>query len=373
MKIAVEALGIHGFGGGRTATMNLLEGLFGLDHENQYLVILSKTEPSLYTNRGNVKQMIAPIRNRFLLRLWAQAILPSRLRHYDLVHFAKNLGIFGLPMPTVVTMYDMTTLLHADIFPWLDVWYWKNIQKITLEKADCIIAISQATARDIQRFYKIPSGKIRVIYPSINPAYKPIDEEHIRLARSKYKLPENYILHVGRIDRKKNLSLLVDAFARVKVHQRLDGNLKLVLVGEVYYKSQDESIQPTIDRLGLRDDVIFTGNIPDEDLPAVYSGARIFISPSLHEGFGLVAVEAISCGTPVIAHNSGGVEEALGSAALLLDEINIESLTEAMLRYLSDEDLQNRITEAGLVQAKKFNREINALQTLNLYKEIISQ
>jgi glycosyltransferase involved in cell wall biosynthesis len=87
----------------------------------------------------------------------------------------------------------------------------------------------------------------------------------------------------------------------------------------------------------------------------------------------LVAVEAISCGTPVIAHNSGGVEEALGSAALLLDEINIESLTEAMLRFLSDEDLQNRITEAGLVQAKKFNREINALQTLNLYKEIIGQ
>lgn len=131
-KIAIEALGIHDFGGGRTATLMLLEALFAIDTENQYLVILSQYEPSLASVSGNVRQWIAPFKNRFMLRIWAQLLIPFVTRRYDLVHFAKNLGVFGLTSPNIVTIYDMTTLVHPELFPYFDVWYWQHIQKRTL-------------------------------------------------------------------------------------------------------------------------------------------------------------------------------------------------------------------------------------------------
>lgn len=370
MKIAIEALGIHDYGGGRTATMNLLEGLFELEHENEYLVILSKNEPDLISYRSSVKQLIAPIKNRFLMRLWAQVVLPFRLRGCDLVHFAKNMGVFGLNCPTLVTMYDMTTLLHADIFPWMDVWYWKNIQKRTLERARAVIAISQATATDIQHLYNLRPEKIKVIYPSISPKFKPESEARIQAVKGKYSLPDSYLLHVGRIDKKKNLTSLVEAFSRIKSLSHNSRDLKLIMVGEIYYKSQDDYLEPAIERFGLGNDVIFTGSIPDDDLPAVYSGAQIFVYPSLHEGFGLVAVEAIACGTPVIAHKSGGVEEAVGSAACLLDDLSVEALVDAIERLLNDVDYRHLLIDTGINQAKKFSREKNARQTLDLYQMI---
>src|SRR5438552_551238 len=123
MKIAIEAMGIDRFGGGRTATLTLLEALFSLDSKNDYCVILTAAEPSL-SRFPNVRQWIASIRNRFAARMWAQLSLPWRLRHFDVVHFAKNLTVFGLAPATVVTVYDLTPLVNPELFPKSDVLYW---------------------------------------------------------------------------------------------------------------------------------------------------------------------------------------------------------------------------------------------------------
>jgi glycosyltransferase involved in cell wall biosynthesis len=197
--------------------------------------------------------------------------------------------------------------------------------------------------------------------------YRPATIKQIQYVKTKYNIPDNYLLHVGRIDKKKNLPTLVEAFAQVKSQERKFVNLKLVIVGGVYYKSQDDTLIPTIKRLNLNKDVIFTGNISDEDLPAIYSCSRAFVYPSLHEGFGLVAVEAIACGTPVIAHKSGGVEEAVGSAAILLDIIDKESLSDSIIQVLNDDNLRKSMVEAGLEQARKYNQESIANKTLDLY------
>jgi glycosyltransferase involved in cell wall biosynthesis len=368
MKIAIEALGIHAFGGGRTATLSLLEALFALDTENEYRVFLTRPEPGLNTPSGNVEQHIVPIQNRFLARIWAQARLPGAVRGCDLVHFAKNLGVFGLKVPTIVTIYDMTTLIRPEIFPRSDVWYWRTVQRRTLWAAKRVIAISQTTAGDIHRYYGLPAERVRVIYPAIAAQFKPAVNGEIALVRQRYGLPAEYILHVGRIDRKKNLTALVRAFARFRESLPFRG--KLVLAGEEYHKARDLELHPAIEDLGLRGEVVFTGAVPDLDLPPLYSGALATVFPTLHEGFGLAPVEAMACGSPLIAHRAGALQEAAGEAALLLDEPDVESITRALCLVASEPALREELRARGLARAAHFSREGSARETLALYKEV---
>lgn len=366
MRIAIDALGIHDFGGGRTATLNLLAGLLALDTRNHYRVYLSQREPSLESVTGNLQQVIAPFKNRFLMRLWAQVFFPFLTRKDDLIHYAKNLGVFGIHIPSIVTMYDLTTLVHAELFPWIDVWYWKNIQKLTLQKARRIIAISEATARDIAEYYQISPSKIKVIYPSIDPQFHPVAPGIVAETRQRYGLPERYLLHVGRIDRKKNLTMLVQAFSRCQETEQL----KLVLVGHVYQKSQDLDLIPTIERLGMKEKVIFTGRAPDADLPAIYSGALAAVFPSLHEGFGLTPLEALACGIPLITHRAGAVQEAVGDAAIILERLSVDDLAQAIIRVVQDVDLRQELRRCGIERAAKYQREKNARETIALYQEV---
>jgi glycosyltransferase involved in cell wall biosynthesis len=368
MKIAIDALGIHYVGGGRTATMTLLESLFELDHQNEYRVFLSQPEPSLQSSAGNVHQVVIPFKNRFLLRVWAQLFLPSVAHGVDVVHFSKNLGAFGIGAQSVVTMYDMTTLVHPELLPKFDVWYWKTIQKRTLHSAARVIAISQATADDLIRFYQLPAEKIRVIYPAIARHFKPASDQEIQNIRKKYGLENPYLIHVGRLDRKKNIPFLIESFAGFQnlANQKVD----LALVGEVYPKSIDATIQPTLERCQLGEAVRFTGRVPDQDLPALYSGALASVLTSLHEGFGLAPIEAMACGTPLVAYSSGAIPEMAGGAALLIDRLDSSQFSAAMVEVLSNPDRRQALRQAGLARAAQFNGRQTASQTLDLYREI---
>jgi len=373
MRIAIDALGIHSFGGGRTATMTLLKGLFAVDDRNEYYVFLSQAEPSIKNRKGNIRQIIFPSKNRFLIRLWAQLTLPSKLKNFDLVHFAKNLGVFGLKIPSVVTIYDLTTLIHPELFPKFDVWYWKNIEKRYLNNASKVIAISETTADDLKRHYNLPADRIKVIYPSIDPCFYPIPPSDIARIREKYHLPEGYILHVGRIDLKKKLPLLVEAYAIVKEKYGPSFTDRLVFVGEIYLKSKDETLFPTIKRLGLTKDVIFAGGIPDDDLPAIMTGAKVFVSASVHEGFGLAPIEAMACGTPVIAYPAGALREALGNAALYVGTLDQERMANAIIKLYKEPDLRTDMSLKGLLRAQMYQSERNSHQTLQLYEEIVHE
>jgi glycosyltransferase involved in cell wall biosynthesis len=370
MRIAIDALGIHNFGGGRTASLTLLEGLLYYDKNNQYIIYLSRPEQRLNIFKKNSRQIICPFKNRFLMRLWAQAVLPSHSKYFDLIHYTKNLGIFGINKPSIVTIFDLTTLIHPELFPKFDVWYWKTLEKKTLLSASRVIAISEATGNDLETYYSLPTDKIKIIYPSIDPRFHPSSTAEIESVRHKYNLPESFIVHVGRIDRKKNLSLLVEAFAMVKRLSGADFKDKLVLVGEIYYKSQDMDLLPTIKRLGLSDDVLFTNRVPDEDLPPIITGAKVAVSASIHEGFGLAAVEALACGTPLIAYKAGALQEAVGDAALLLDRLDCDSLTTALMKINQNTELGIKLKEKGLIRAARYHCRFTANETLKLYEEI---
>ncbi len=371
MKIAIEALGIHYFGGGRSATLNLLKALATVDSENEYLVFLSRSEPSLPTNGGRFRQYVVGLQNRLALRLWAQLRLPQLVAGYDLVHFIKNLGVFGVKPPTLITMYDMTTLIYPELFPRLDVLYWRYIQPRTLDDAVRVIAISQNTADDVMRFYALPPEKLSVIRPAYSSHFKPASSDEVVRVRRRYGLPARFVLHLGRIDRKKNLNLLVEAYDRFRRQSCYPG--KLVLVGEEYAKSRDETLHSTITQRGLRRDVIFTGPVPDADAPAIFSASEVTVFPSRHEGFGIVPLEALACGAPVITSRGGAVREAVGDAAIMLNTTDVHSLANALTMITTQPRLQDELRRRGPAHASNYSWESVAYTTLNVYRQAYSE
>lgn len=367
MKILIDALGIDNPGGGRTATINLLEHIFKIDHQNSYILILSKNEPS-FNRYMNVRQVISPFRNRFFARLWAQIVIPSRFRNVDLVHFTKNLSVFGLSSPAIITIHDLTVFEYPEYFPWSDVFYWKTIQKLSVKAANLIIAVSENTAKDVTKYFGKGSKSIKVIYHGKSDQFTPSNKSDIQTVREKYKLSNNYIITVGRIDIKKNLSNLIKAFASIA--PKIDPSYELVLVGEMYKKCEDIHLLPTIVAYQLEDKVRLLGRVPDEDLPALYSGAQVSAFPSLHEGFGLVGLEAMACGVPIVTHNLGAVVEVVGDAALKVDASDVSKLADGLETIIRQPTLRLELIDAGLRRASMFDWNIAAKNTLDAYQQV---
>jgi glycosyltransferase involved in cell wall biosynthesis len=366
VKIALEALGIDDYGGGRTASLNLFKHLTEIAPQHEYLAILTQAEPSLA-----MEQSVVPIENRFLARIWAQAVLPIKMRDYDLAHFVKNLAVFQMPIPTVVTVYDMTPLLYPDLFPKVDVWYWQHVQARSLEQANAVIAISHTTKSDIERCYSMEGSKIHVVYPSVSTRFRPAGSEALAHIGEKYGLPRDYILHVGRLDRKNNIAALVEGFARFRQQAEPGYRGKLVIVGGRYAKTPSADLDSIIEQAGLQNEVILTGRVSDDDLPALYSGAQVAVLTSWHEGFGLVAVEAMACGTPLIAHRSGAIPEVAGDAALLFDSPDSETIAAALEEVIGEPELRARLQQRGQQRARLFQAKEDARAVLKIYQEVI--
>ena len=368
MRIAIDAVGINKYGGGRTATLQLLQSIFKIDEENKYLVALSAFEPTLDMNNDRVRQWIIPIQNRFLARIFMQIIFPIKFRNYDLIHFTKNLNLLGIKPPQVVTIFDMTHVLHPELIPKIDHWYYSGIQKKMLKSVSRIIAISHDAAQGIKEIYHVPEEKIRVIHLAAGAHFKPAPEDIISIIKRNYNLPDKYFIHVGHLDRKKNLTNMVKAFRMVKDKVKFTG--ALVLVGPEYPKGHDYELMPTIMELHLEQDVILTGAAPDTDLPALLSGAIAKLFPSTHEGFGLAPLEAMACATPVIASSAGAVAEVIGDAGILLPDTKPETIAQAMIRILSEPGLRDQLSRKRYERSKEFSWDKAAHQTMDVYNEV---
>ncbi len=373
MRIAIEALGIGQPGGGRTATLVMLQSLLNVDSTHpthQYDIWLTSPEPDLIAPHGNMRQHILPMRQRFLARLALQALLPAQVRRdaVALVHFAKNLTV-AVPTQTVVTVYDLSTVVYSQMFPASDRLYWQHIQPRALRRANHLIAISQRTADDLVQHYGIAANKISLVYPSCQPTYRPHSAGEIEMARQQLKLPENYVLHVGAISPKKNLTTLLKAFALAR-QRGYSGHL--VLAGPRYVKLRDEDLPTLAAELGIADAVLFTGAVPEADLPALYAGASLFVFPSLYEGFGLAPLEAMSCGVPTIVAAAGSTPEVVGQNGLIArNPTDPQELAELMLSVLLHPSAAAHWSALNLQRAKMFNSEASAHKTLSIYESLL--
>ncbi|MBN1658755.1 MAG: glycosyltransferase family 4 protein [Anaerolineae bacterium] len=372
LKIALDVLGLGRPGGARTATLNLLIGLGELDPVNRYVAFLERWEPAL-ERFANWEQRVAPCDKRLTMRAWAQARLPGILRRerFDLIHHNRSLGIFGSPCPTILTIYDVTILALPHFYPLIDVWYWRRVQPHVLARASRIVAISENTRRDLERYLSIAQEKVDVVHAAPDPCFRRLpDAGAAASVRARYGLPEHLILYVGLLARKKNIPTLLRAFGQLC--RETDLPHALVATGRPFATSNDERrVRELLSELGITDRVHITGLIPQEDVVALYNAADLFAFPSLHEGFGLVPLEAMACGAPVVAANTSAIPEVVGDAAVLVDDPTDENeLARAIVRVLTDSTLAHSMVQRGFEQARLFSRERSAREMLHIYRQV---
>jgi glycosyltransferase involved in cell wall biosynthesis len=358
-------------GGGRSATLNLLEALFARDRHNEYTVVLTQHEQ--IRNAGtNVRQLVSGKLSAIGSRLWAQAVLPVYLRAWqaDLVHHVKNLTIVGAPCPVVVTVHDTTTLRHPDMWPGWEVWYWRHVEPRALRAAAAVVTISHEMARDLSDVYGMPLDAIHVIHDAYSPIFSPTagDPDDVR---ARYGITGPFVLHVGSISRKKNLTTLVRAFARLRDAGVVN---QLVLVGRVYQKGRDLELEDLLRTEEQSRGVVLTGPVPYADLPGFYRAAAAVAVPSLHEGFGIPPVEAMACGTPVVVSRGGALPEVVDDAAWLLDNaLDPDELADALRSVIGDIGRRSELVEKGFRRASAFTAERAAERTLALYREVTAR
>jgi glycosyltransferase involved in cell wall biosynthesis len=224
---------------------------------------------------------------------------------------------------------------------------------------------------DVVRVYGIPESKITVIAEGVHARFKPARAEAVAAVRQKYSLPAHTILYVGTIEPRKNLSLLLDAYALLRSRQAVGDETKLVMVGKKGWLY--EPFFRHLQEMGLEGEVIFPGYVPDDELPAIYGAADVFVYPSLFEGFGLPVLEAMACGVPVVCSNASSLPEVAGEAALMVGPQDTAGLAAAIQRVLADAELRAKLAALGMAQASRFTWEKAARQTLAVYRQVYDE
>ena len=259
-------------------------------------------------------------------------------------------------LPMVTTVHDLVFQKYPETLDSLIVsTQQKRLARICKNQTH-IIVDSLSTKNDLIEIYNLPSSRIQVVYPGISSLYFPQSKQEIDRVKTKYKLPDQFILSLGTQEPRKNLARLKEAVVRL--------NIPLVVVGKYGWGGP---ITPGV-KGSHTPGVLSLGYVPDSDLPALYSGATVFVYPSLYEGFGFPVLEAMACGTPVVTSNISSLPEVAGNATILVDPLDAPAISSGIKQALKSRD---KLIHLGLNQAKKFTWESTAKQVLEVYDKII--
>ncbi len=356
---------------------HLLSALEEIEPHNDYLLFGPqpiKLPAQIQHLPYEVRPVPGPGRNKPNIEkvLWEQITGPAAAHKagVDLYH----VPYFAPPLvprnTTIVTIHDVIPLRLPAYHPAGKVRTYMKMVARASQNVNMIITISQHAKKDIMELLKLPEERIRVIYQAASEKYRPV-EDPARLAevRQRYGLNERYIFYLGGLDQRKNVPQLVKAFAHV-YQQVGDPNLQLLIAGNPDKQKGDlfPDPRPVAANLGMSGQIIYRF-VEEEDKAALYSGASLFVFPSLYEGFGLDPLEAMSCGAPVVCSNRTSLPEVVGDAALSIDPENTSALVEAMSRVLTDQTLANDLRARSLKQATKFSWKKTAGETLKVYEE----
>lgn len=347
-------------------TRNLIENLVKISSGHEYYLFLDSPLPPGVVRLKNTFTEIIPEKKRIL---WTNFYLPGRLSKLDidLYHGTAN---FEIPIRKVtryvVTIHDIIPKLFPELIPFKHRLIFNLFTKRALKVADKVITVSEHSKKDIVRFFNADENKIKVIYEAASEIFRPIrDSAILKEFREKYKLPEEFILFLGLLEPKKNIMRIIKSFLFLKEKGL---RCKLVIGGRKGWYF--ENIFKLARELNLTNDIIFTGFVPEEDLPLLYNSSRLFVFPSLYEGFGLPVLEAMACGIPVITSRTSSLPEIAADAALYVDPLSIDSIVEAIDQVYKDEDMRGSMIERGIQRARHFSWQKAAAETLNIYREI---
>ena len=375
MRIGIDARTLSGrYTGDRTYWRGLIGGLAAVDTVNEYF---------LYTRlplEGDPPPGLGP---NFFWRLlpkpthdalWMLMAFPQALKkdRIDIAHTQYNIPLLGTPCPVVTTVHDVSFRVHPEYFLPKDRWVLNTLVPRSMQKAARVIAVSESTRRDILRHYtQIPKEHVTVILEAADSRFAPPrDGQETARAVSNTRLgldDRPYLLAVGVLQPRKNLALLLDAFALLKLGPNPPPH-RLIIAGKRGWldetDAQLDALPPEVAR-----EVALAGYVADDDLPNLYGGADALCYPSRYEGFGLPPLEAMACGCPVLCSRSSSLPEVVGDAGILLPADDSNAWANALVKLLSSPIVLARWRERGPERAALFSWKTAAQETLNIYEE----
>lgn len=358
---------------------NLAQALAALDHGHRLTLLYNPALPNTRHTLDALRHLphvdlITTTARPFTLAEQIQIPCLARALRLDLLHSPYYLKpYFGLPCPTVVTIHD----LIGWKFPNTLTPHARRLFRLTMGLAvrttTRIITVSHNARDDIVYHYRIPHAQIVVIPEAADPRFRPQSASTIMAVRQAYGLTSPYVLYVGANKPHKNLERLVLAWERVCAAAATRSLSPPCLVIAGHYDPRYPAAQRMVTERALTDSVIFLPNVAEADLPALYSGAELFVFPSYYEGFGLPPLEAMACGTPVICAYASSLPEVVGNAALTVNPFNVVELAEAIEHLLHNPALRAYLRQQGLHQAQRFSWRQTAQQTFDVYAAILSE
>lgn len=284
------------------------------------------------------------------------------------IYHEPNFLAFKSTLPTVITVHDLSILRYPETHPKDRVAFMSKRIGKSIHRADCVITDSEYVRQEVMAEFNLPPDKVVSVLLAAGESFAPVAPEQLPLVLASYGLePGKYILAVGTLEPRKNLTSAVRAY--VQLPQAIRAEIPFVVVGMQGWRTEglDREVAALIDRGQIRR----LGFVQDEVLPALYSGARAFVYPSIYEGFGLPPLEAMACGAPVIVSNRSSLPEVIGNAGLQVDALDVDGLAQAMLSLIEDDALRAVLGQRGVERAKGFSWSRCAEQTLAVYKQVV--
>lgn len=368
-NIGINAHLLSGESGYRRAGIHqyISQVLRHLPTDNGLTYIVYSRHEADYLDRAGVTAVSTalPTEKRSLRILWEQLVWPWQAwrQKNTLLHSMAFVTPHLAPCPLVITVYDLSFMHYPEQFPTRQRWYLSSQTSRSCQKARRIITISESSRHDVHQFFGIPFTQIDVVYPGVDAIYQPHPAEEVA-AFKKEKGIGRFILHVGTLQPRKNIPLLLEAFAHLA-----EPDLNLVLIGGKGWLFAD--IFAKVQALGLEKRVHFPGYVPDDELPLWYNAAELLVFPSRYEGFGMPIIEAMACGTPVVAANNSSIPEAVGEAGHLFEPENMADCAQVITAVLHDPQLSAKMRRLGLAHARQFSWERAGLETAAVYRQAL--
>jgi len=371
MKIGIDFHLAEREGTGNCTYMrNLMESLLSIDTRNEYILYIT-SENYPYHERFRAHK------NAFLSYIGSGSPLERMFRlgrqtfrdDIDILH----VNYYGPPFyhgKLIMTVHDLSFEHLPDCFTTFERVKDRILIPFYIRRADRILTVSEFSKQDMVALYGAAPEKIVVGYNGVNPAFKPLsdggEQEEAAKILSGYGINKAFILYIGRLNRRKNLHILIDSFNRIKKEGKFEH--QLVIVGRRDYLPASD--MEMINSSPFYQDIVFTGYLPDQHLPFAYGRADVFVYPSLFEGFGLPCLEAMACGCPVVTSNTTSLPEVVGDTGILIDPLNAEEIATAILAVLTDPARRSAMASMGLERAKMFTWKHTAEKMLEIIDDI---
>jgi len=369
MKIAVDARGINLYSGTGigTYTENILKNLIDIDTVNDYHVFWSGNNYESI-KKNNCKVVMTSKRHQ---RFFEDYYFPENIlkEKIDIFHMPQNgIGLSDeISCKKIVTIHDLIPYVMPETVGRGYLLKFLKEMPIIIGNSDGIITVSEFSKRDILKYFPIDERKIFVTPLAADKKYTPLDKLLCRnTLENVYNLKDPFLLYLGGFSERKNVTSIITAFSRV--YKDLSKKYNLVIIGD--YKDSSQRLVKLVHELNIESHVIFTGFVPEEHLPLFYNCCDTFIYPSFYEGFGLPPLEAMNCGTPVIASNLTSIPEVVGDGGILINPYDIDEISLAIGNLLSNEKLKTELSSKALLRAKEFSWETTARNTLKVYESV---